>query len=97
MVTISASHYQGRFSYFASAIKKADFPSPSEGWSVRPTIRSDCHFSHSLTHLAALPHLDGLVDAAADGEGRDAVEVDGGGEVVVRVKSLLTPPAKTSY
>merc|ERR1719291_629145 len=50
----------------------------------------------SLTLLpppsAALPDLDGLVDAAADGERRGAVEVDGGGEVVVGVQPLLTTP-----
>lgn len=46
---------------------------------------------------AALPDLDGLVDASADGERRGAVEVDGGGEVVVRVQPLLTAPERNLH
>ena len=58
-------------------------------------IRPDSTEIVSLLPLsAALPHLDGLVDAAADGERRGAVEVDGGGEVVVRVQPLLTTPER---
>ena len=74
----------GRF----SLSQRAERVSP-----IRPDSTEIVSFS-SLPPSAALPDLDGLVDAAADGERRGAVEVDGGGEVVVRVQPLLTTPER---